>query len=67
MTEEVQTPEASQEPTPANPMYPIVLTAQEVQGIVGVLRKLPMEQVEGLVHNIITQFNNIHATLQPKE
>jgi len=66
MTEEVQTPEAPEVPTPP-PMYPIVLTAQEVQGIIGVLRKLPMEQVEGLVHNIITQFNNAHAAMQPKE
>ena len=61
MTEEVQTPEA---PKPANPLYPIALTAQEVQGILNVLRKLPMEQVEGLVYNITTQFNNIHASLQ---
>jgi hypothetical protein len=69
MTEEVKTPETSapQAPQPANPLYPIALTAQEVQGIIGVLRKLPMEQVEGLVYNITTQFNNIHASLQPKE
>jgi len=61
MSEEVQTP---QEPQPANPLYPIALTAQEVQAIIGMVRKFPMEQVEGLVHNIITQFNNIHASLQ---
>lgn len=69
MTEEAKTPEtpAPQAPQPANPMYPIVLNAQEVQAIIGMLRKFPMEQVEGLVHNIITQFNNIHASLQPKE
>ncbi len=69
MTEEVKTPEAPQAPTPtpAQPMYPIVLSAQEVQAILGMVRKFPMEQVEGLVHNIITQFNNIHASLQPKE
>jgi hypothetical protein len=48
-------------------MYPIVLSAQDVQGIIGVLRKLPMEQVEGLVHNIITQFNTIHAAMQSGE
>jgi hypothetical protein len=62
MTEEVKTPEAAPQP-----MYPIVLSAQEVQVVVGALRKLPMEQVEGLVHNIVTQFNNVHASLQPKE
>lgn len=59
MTEEVKTEAA----VPQH-MYPIVLTAQEVQGIIAMVRKFPMEQVEGLVHNIITQFNNIHNTLQ---
>jgi hypothetical protein len=67
MTEEVQTPQAQQELSNQPVLYPIALTAQEVQGIVGVLKKLPMEQVEGLVGNIINQFNNIQASLQPKE
>jgi hypothetical protein len=66
MTEEVKTPEAPQAPAP-QPMYPIVLSVQEVQAILGMVRKFPMEQVEGLVNNIITQFNSIHASLQPKE
>jgi hypothetical protein len=60
MSDEVQTPETA---APQH-MYPIVLSVQEVQGIVNVLRKLPMEQVEGLVYNITNQFNNIHASLQ---
>ena len=68
MSDDQQQPEVQQAPTPTpTPLYPIALTAQEVQAILNMVRKFPMEQVEGLVHNIVTQFNNIHATLQPKE
>ena len=40
------------------PVVPILLTAQEIDGILMVLRKLPMEQVEGLVANIRNQYIN---------
>lgn len=46
MTEEVK---------PKEPQLPIVLSLSEIQGILGGLRKFPMEQVEGLVHSIRTQ------------
>ena len=64
-----ETPEAlTNQPAPdAQQVIPILLTAQEINGIIIGLRKFPMEQVEGLVGNIRMQFNNFVAAQQPKE
>lgn len=60
--------EPSNQPAPAaQQVIPLTLTAQEINTLVVLLRKFPMEQIEGLVGNIRMQFNNFVATTTPKE
>lgn len=46
--------------------YTFSFNANEVQFILAVLGKQPMEQVEGLVNNIRTQVNAINAEREAK-
>jgi hypothetical protein len=46
---------------------PIVLSLQEIQGVLFALRKLPMEQAEGLVNNIQAQANQILQQMKQAE
>ncbi len=63
MSEETQQPEPANQPAPApQQVIPILLTAQEITGILTLLRRFPMEQVEGVVGNIRMQFNNFIAS-----
>jgi hypothetical protein len=68
-TPEQDAPELANEPAPApQRVIPILLTAQEINTLVVLLRRFPMEQVEGIVGNIRMQFNNFVAQTQtPKE
>ena len=62
-TPQTETPEEPMnQPAPqAQQVIPLLLTAQEINGILMMARKFPMEQVEGLVGNIRMQFNNFVA------
>ena len=61
-----QTQELANQPAPApQQVIPLLLTAQEINGILMGLRKFPMEQVEGLVGNIRNQFNTFVSAQQP--
>lgn len=63
MSEETQQPEPANQPAPApQQVIPILLTAQEINGVLMSLRKFPMEQVEGIVGNIRNQFSNFVAS-----
>jgi hypothetical protein len=68
MSDEQKPDELQNQPAPQpQQVIPILLTAQEINGLVVLLRKFPMEQIEGLVGNIRTQFNNFVTATQPKE
>jgi hypothetical protein len=69
-TPQTETPEEpTNQPAPqAQQVIPLLLTAQEINTLVVLLRKFPMEQIEGLVGNIRMQFNNfVVQTQTPKE
>jgi hypothetical protein len=61
MTEEVKAQD------PVDIKLPIVLSLPEIQGILGALRKFPMEQVEGLVMSIQNQANLLLAQMKQND
>ena len=68
MSDDQQSGELQNQPAPQpQQVIPVLLTAQEINTVVMLLRKFPMEQIEGLVGNIRMQFNNFVAANQPKE